>query len=104
MKLWGLGNEVYGHWQVGFYKNPTTTLSIWSNTLEAMRAADPQVRFVVCGDSYKLDNVSWNQRVLTPAVVELADWISYHTYTHLGSFGPRLPHEVATTPVAEIRR
>jgi alpha-N-arabinofuranosidase len=94
--LWGLGNEVYGRWQIGHYKNPQDYAADLVAYANAMRAADPRLRFVICGDSYKTDNTSWNRAVLTPAVVELADWISFHTYTHMGAFGPRLPHELAT--------
>ncbi|MBN1490320.1 MAG: hypothetical protein JXA69_10410 [Phycisphaerae bacterium] len=91
--LWGLGNEVSGPWQVGYYSKPEEYADDLVRYATAMRRADPQVRFIICGESYKADNRPWNRTVLTPEVARLADWISHHTYTHLGSFGPQKPYE-----------
>jgi alpha-N-arabinofuranosidase len=100
--IWGLGNEVYGSWQIGWYKDPKDYAQDVVTYARKMREADPRIKFVICGDSYKEDNTPWNRAVLTDDVVRLADWISYHTYTHMGSFGPLLPHEVATNHLLKI--
>ncbi|MBU0640173.1 MAG: hypothetical protein KKB50_15010 [Planctomycetes bacterium] len=104
VRIWGLGNEVYGSWQVGYYRDPREYAQDIVRYASAMRAADPRLRFVVCGDSYKHDNRPWNRAMLTDEVVRVADWISYHSYTHLGSFGPELPYEAATQKLCTIEQ
>jgi alpha-N-arabinofuranosidase len=93
--LWGLGNEVFGRWQVGYYRDPRDYALDVISYAQAMRQADPRLRFVVCGDSYKEDNTVWNREVLTPAVIEFADWVSYHSYTHLGCEASDCPTEAS---------
>ena len=100
--LWGLGNEVYGSWQIGFYQNPKNYVEDIVKYAKAMRAADSRIKFIICGDSYKPYFNIWNEQILTNEILHLADWISYHSYTHLGSFGQRLPHEAAMSSLLQI--
>lgn len=104
VKLWGLGNEVSGHWQIGYYRRPGDYAEDLVRYATAMREADPQIRFVICGESYQADNRPWNRAVLTPEVARRADWISHHTYTHLGSFGPPKPYEAALQHLLKLER
>ncbi|MBN1513855.1 MAG: hypothetical protein JXB13_17700 [Phycisphaerae bacterium] len=104
VRIWGLGNEVYGSWQVGYYPHAADYAHDVMRYATAMRQADPRIQFVVCGDSYKNDNRPWNRAVLTDEVVRTADWISYHSYTHLGSFGRELPYEGAVQKLRKIEQ
>ncbi|UCD29121.1 MAG: hypothetical protein JSV03_01155, partial [Planctomycetota bacterium] len=99
---WGLGNEVYGRWQVGGYRDPSEYAKDIVKFARAMREADPRIKFIVCGASFKADNTIWNKAVMTDEVLQLVDWISYHSYTHLAHIGPRLPHEVAMQRLMKI--
>jgi alpha-L-arabinofuranosidase len=102
--LWGLGNEPYGDWQVGYYKDARQYAEDVVRYASAMRQADPRIKLVVCGDSYKGDNTLWNRAVLTDDVVRLGEWMSWHSYTHLGAFGPRLPHQAVSSRLAQVER
>jgi alpha-N-arabinofuranosidase len=99
---WGLGNEVYGRWQIGGYRDPQLYAQDIVKYARAMRQADPRIKFIICGTSFKPDNTIWNKAVMTEDVLQLADWISYHSYTHLAHISPRLPHEVAMQKLIKV--
>ncbi len=73
---WGLGNEMYGEWQVGSmsaeeYAREATR---WAR---AIRMLDPQAKLVSCG------MVGWSEwdRVVVDALAPLVDYHSIHIYT-----------------------
>jgi len=99
---WGLGNEVYGRWQVGGYRDPALYAEDIVKYARAMRQADPRIKLIICGIAFKPDNTIWNKAVMTDEVLQLADWISYHSYTHLAHICPRLPHEVAMQRLMKV--
>ncbi|MHB8933531.1 MAG: alpha-N-arabinofuranosidase [Bellilinea sp.] len=82
VKLWGVGNEVWGRWQVG-----TTSAENYVKRLrpiaEAMRAVDPGIKIVAVGDTLDADANPdarrWNETVLRLAG-DLIDTLSFHTY------------------------
>ncbi|MHB8192001.1 MAG: alpha-N-arabinofuranosidase [Bellilinea sp.] len=82
VKLWGIGNEVWGRWQVG-----TTSAENYVKRLrpiaEAMRAVDPGIKIVAVGDTLDADANPdarrWNETVLRLAG-DLIDTLSFHTY------------------------
>lgn len=50
VKFWGIGNEMWGPWQLGYM--PVDQFVIKHNEFaEAMRAVDPAIKFVACGAS-----------------------------------------------------
>jgi len=68
VRLWGIGNEVWGQWQIGH-----TQAAEYGQRLrrfaEAMRAADPSIRLVAVGDAPLTDAPDdlarrWNELVL----------------------------------------
>jgi len=100
--IWGLGNEVYGPWQIGFYQDPKLYAEDIAKYAKEMRSADPRIKFIICGDSYKPNFNIWNDTILTDEILKFADWISYHYYCHLGSFGPQVPYEAAMSRLLQV--
>jgi alpha-N-arabinofuranosidase len=73
---WGLGNEMYGDWQVGQLSAPEY-VALASRWAKAIRRADPDVKLVSCGQNGWSD---WD-RVVIEGMVGLADLHSLHIYT-----------------------
>ena len=83
VRLWGIGNEVWGQWQIGH-----TDASTYARRLRlfatAMRQADPTIRLVAVGDAPHTDQPDdparlWNEAVLREAG-DLIDYLSFHIY------------------------
>ena len=77
---WGLGNEMYGHWQVGQLA-ASEYVALASRWAKALRRADNRVKLVSCG----LNGWSeWDAAVID-GLVDQVDLHSLHLYT--GSAG-----------------
>ena len=76
VKYWGLGNEMYGRWQIG-------SLSAEDYVKKArqfaavMKWTDPTIRLVSCGQQ------GWNDwdRIVVEGLADLVDFHSIHIYT-----------------------
>ena len=84
VRLWGVGNEVWGEWQVGHTDAASYAIRA-SRFISAMRAADPTIRIVAVGQSILSDDAGdtgrgWNQAVLHQLGDQI-DAISFHVYT-----------------------
>jgi alpha-N-arabinofuranosidase len=75
VRYWGLGNEVYGSWQIG-HKNAEDYTKFAVECAKMMKWVDPNVRLVACG---AVDDPAWNKKVLEE-LVNLVDFISLHDY------------------------
>lgn len=91
VRLWCLGNEVDGPWQLG-HKTASEYARLAAETARAMRMVDPHLTLVACGSSGAAIATfgEWEQTVLTEAYDQV-DLISAHTYywiegDDLGSF------------------
>ena len=73
--LWGLGNEMYGDWQIG-QKSAASYAEIALEAARRMRAVDPSVKLVACGWE---NSQSWNATVLE-ALARHVDYLSLHLY------------------------
>jgi len=77
VKLWGLGNEVYGDWQGGHVDEETYARRVVAFA-RAMRAIDPDIKLVASGAR------SWLEPQWNPALFRLAkgsfDYLSLHSY------------------------
>jgi len=80
IKLWCLGNEMDGPWQIcgrtaGEYGR------VAAETAKVMKLTDPSIELVACGSSYRQmpSFGSWESSVLDH-VYDHADYISLHTY------------------------
>lgn len=86
VRLWGVGNEVWGRWQIGH-----TTAEEYVRQLgcfsQAMRTADPSLRIVAVGDGIRTESPQdpgrlWNEVLLRQAQSGLLDfdYLSFHIY------------------------
>ena len=80
VKLWCLGNEMDGTWQLG-HKTATEYGRLAAETGRAMKLLDPTIRLIACG-SAKSDMPTypaWDQEVIRH-VFGIADYIGLHQY------------------------
>ena len=81
VKIWGLGNEIDGPWQLG-HKNAEDYAKFALEAAKAMRRADESIKLIASGSSNfgpGSDWVGWNRTVLERLKNEI-DYISLHTY------------------------
>jgi alpha-N-arabinofuranosidase len=80
IKLWCLGNEMDGPWQIG-HKTAETYGHLAAETAKAMRQIDPSIELVLCGSSNDRMPTfgSWEATVLESAF-DHVDYLSLHAY------------------------
>ncbi|MBD9698643.1 alpha-N-arabinofuranosidase [Flavimobilis sp. GY10621] len=80
IKMWCLGNEMDGPWQIG-HKTAEEYARLAAETARAMRMMDPNLELVVCGSSSSDMPTfgEWERVVLTEAY-EFVDHVSAHAY------------------------
>ncbi|WP_306316900.1 MULTISPECIES: alpha-N-arabinofuranosidase [unclassified Streptomyces] len=80
VRMWCLGNELDGPWQVG-HKTPEEYGRLATETARAMRMVDPDLELVACGSSNSSMPAfgAWEATVLD-AAYEHVDYISAHAY------------------------
>lgn len=81
VRYWGVGNEVYGRWQMG-HRDATTHARDAREHALFMRHVDPSIRTIGVGDH---TDENWNAELLAHAGNHL-DYLSIHLYgasTHL---------------------
>jgi len=71
---WGLGNEIYGDWQIG-HKNAEDYAKLARQCAKVMKAMDSRIRLVLCGGQ----ELDWDREVLGECA-DVVDYISYHCY------------------------
>jgi alpha-N-arabinofuranosidase len=76
VKYWGLGNEVYGRWQMG-HRTATEYAAAAREHARFMRAVDPSLKFVAVGLDH--DRQGWTRTVLD-AIGDQVDYVSLHLY------------------------
>jgi len=76
VRLFGLGNEVYGNWQAG--QRTAEEYAAWCReAIRQMKRVDPSICVIVCGCGRL--NPEWDRTVLFETL-GLADMISIHNY------------------------
>jgi alpha-N-arabinofuranosidase len=83
VRLWGVGNEVWGPWQIG-QTSAAGYAARLNEFTSAMRAVDPSIRIVAVGDNVLSDapddpGRQWNETVLRQAADQI-DYLSFHIY------------------------
>jgi alpha-L-arabinofuranosidase len=80
VKVWCLGNEMDGPWQIG-HKTAREYGRLAAVTANAMRRVDPSIELVACGSSNSQmpTFASWEATVLEEAY-ELVDYLALHHY------------------------
>jgi alpha-N-arabinofuranosidase len=71
---WGLGNEMYGDWQIG-HKNAEDYAKFARQCGKLMKGVDPSIKLVLCGAA----NLDWDRHVLEQCA-DIVEYISYHVY------------------------
>lgn len=92
VKLWGLGNEVWGSWQIG-HQNAADYAKAAREFAKVMKWQDPSIKLVACGNG----DPDWDGPVLE-AVADLVDYISAHHYTVTGDLKEDY-YEIVGAPV-----
>jgi alpha-N-arabinofuranosidase len=81
VKIWGLGNEIDGPWQLG-HKNAEDYAKFALEAAKAMHREDESITLIASGSSNfgpNADWIGWNRTVLDHLKEEI-DYISLHTY------------------------
>lgn len=80
IKLWCLGNEMDGNWQIG-HKNATDYGKLAAETGKVMKIIDPDIELIVCGSSLSTMETfpDWDMEVLE-RTYEVADYLALHQY------------------------
>ena len=80
VRLWCLGNEMDGPWQIG-HKTAREYGLLAAETAKAMRLVDPSLELVACGSSNRRmpTFASWEAEVLEHTYDEV-DYVSLHSY------------------------
>ena len=80
IKVWCLGNEMDGNWQIGT-KRPVEYARLACETAKLMKMVDPSIELVACGSSGPFMETfgEWEETVLREAYEHL-DYISLHSY------------------------
>ena len=80
VKLWCLGNEVDGPWQMG-HKTPREYARVATETARIMKMVDPSIELAVCGSSGRGMKTfgEWELEVLRHTI-ELVEYVSIHAY------------------------
>ena len=105
VKYWGLGNEMYGNWQIGATEDPSDYVQLAKEFAKVMLWIDPSIELVSCGLSGWQD---WDNVV----IAGLARYIRYHSihiYTGSENFAenvlePHMAEFAIEACAAQIRR
>jgi len=74
VKIWEIGNEIWGPWVRG-HSNAETYARNYNRYVKAMRAVDPSIKFIAVGDN----DMNWNRTVLKVAGPQI-DYLAIHHY------------------------
>lgn len=80
IRLWCLGNEMDGRWQLG-HKTADEYARLAAETARVMRRVDPSIELVACGSSHQRMPTfgDWEATVLRETY-DLVDYVSLHSY------------------------
>jgi alpha-N-arabinofuranosidase len=80
IKLWCLGNEMDGPWQIG-HKTAAQYGALAASAGIAMRRVDPSIELVVCGSSHaRMPTFGVWERTVLEETYDIVDYISMHSY------------------------
>ncbi len=80
VKVWCLGNEMDGPWQIG-HKTAYEYARLANESAKAMKLVDPTIELVACGSSHARMPTfgDWERTVLTETY-DVVDYVSMHSY------------------------
>jgi alpha-N-arabinofuranosidase len=79
VKYWGIGNEVDGHWQIG-YKTPEEYARAFKEFGKVMKWVDPDIKLVASAVSDWKGSLVERTRLLLEQAGDLVDYLSLHWY------------------------
>ena len=80
VKLWCLGNEMDGPWQIG-HKTASEYGSLAASAARAMRRVDPSIELVVCGSSHsRMPTFGAWERTVLEETYDVVEYVSMHSY------------------------
>jgi alpha-L-arabinofuranosidase len=79
VKYWGIGNEVDGHWQIG-YKTPEEYARAFTEFGKVMKWVDPNIKLVAVAVSDWKGALVERTRLLLEQAGDLIDYLSLHWY------------------------
>ena len=85
VKLWEIGNEIWGPWVRG-HSDAATYARNYAAYVRAMRRVDPSLKFIAVGDN----NMEWNRTVLARAGADIDYLAIHHYYTRNDTAGDPL--------------
>jgi alpha-N-arabinofuranosidase len=87
IKVWNLGNEMDGEWQIG-HKLPHEYGRLAREVAKVMRQVDPNIELVVCGSSGPgMPTFPEWERIVLEHTYDVVDYVSLHYYANFPS-GP----------------
>jgi alpha-N-arabinofuranosidase len=81
VKYWGIGNEVDGHWQIG-YKTPQEYARVFTEFGKVMKWVDPSIKLVASGISDWNGPVVKRIQLLLEQAGDLVDLVDIHWYVN----------------------
>ena len=80
IRLWCLGNEMDGPWQIG-HKTAEHYGQLAASAGRAMRRVDPSIELVVCGSSHpRMPTFGRWERTVLEETYDVVDYVSTHSY------------------------
>jgi alpha-L-arabinofuranosidase len=80
VRLWCLGNEMDGEWQLG-HKSAGEYAAVAAEAAKAMRLVDPSIELVACGSSFHaMPTFGYWESTVLEEVGDHVDYLSMHAY------------------------
>src|SRR4051794_34563713 len=80
VRLWCLGNEMDGPWQIG-HKPAEAYAALAAEAAKAMRLVDPEIELVACGSSFhEMPTFGYWESTVLERAGEHLDYLSMHAY------------------------
>lgn len=82
VKYWAIGNEISGHWELGYADTSYDYVKRAREYVRAMKHCDPSIRIVLAGSHFPLKDyldANWNRFVMEELYEEV-DYITLHYY------------------------
>lgn len=81
VKLWGLGNEISGNWQIG-HKSAERYAADALEFAKVMKWTDPSIKLIACGSCMQTAaDMTWN-RIVIETLADICDYLSIHMYVN----------------------
>jgi alpha-N-arabinofuranosidase len=104
VKWWGLGNEVWGSWQIGYYRKGGDYAKDAVRFIKAMKKSDSSLKFVAVGADPG-SPPRWNIQLLSnDDFVRQVDILNWHHYLQIGDPEERISHIKASSGLRKVDR